>query len=133
MLFLVSSTLKKIYKKNTTVYDNIDYYCHHHHHHYAAVVSHGWAKASACRLQVSLSCAVLCQIVSLQYLARSSLHCLAGLPCHLFLLLWCPSGDTRGPSVFFEAVDMPLPGPFRFSQLLIISITFVLYLAQMFD
>ena len=27
-------------------------------------MSRGWAKASACRLQVSLSCAVLCQIVS---------------------------------------------------------------------
>ena len=34
---------------------------------------------------VSLSCAVLCQIVSLQYLSRSSLHRVASLPCHLFL------------------------------------------------
>ena len=33
--------------------------------------------------------------------------------CHN--LLWSPSGDTRGPSVVFEAVDMPCPGPF-FSQ-----------------
>ena len=41
--------------------------------------------ASACRLQVSLSSAVLCQIVSLQYLPRSSLHLLTGLPCCLFL------------------------------------------------
>ena len=57
----------------------------YHHHHRAAVVSCGWAKASACRLQASLSCAVLCHIVSLQYLSRSSLHCLAGLPCCLFL------------------------------------------------
>ena len=32
-----------------------------------------------------MSCAVLCQIVSLQYLSRSSLHRLAGLPCCLFL------------------------------------------------
>ena len=48
-------------------------------------MSRGWAKTSACRLQVSLSCAVLCQIVSLQYLSRSSLHGLAGLPCRLFL------------------------------------------------
>ena len=63
-------------------------YCnYHHHHHWAAVVSRSWAKASASRLQVSLSCAVLCQkqIVSLQYLSRSSLHRLAGLPCRLFL------------------------------------------------
>ena len=48
-------------------------------------MSCGWAKASACRLQMTLSCAVLCHIVSLQYLSRSSLHCLAGLPCRLFL------------------------------------------------
>ena len=48
-------------------------------------MSCGWPKASACRLQTTLSCAVLCHIVSLQYLSRSSLHRLAGLPCHLFL------------------------------------------------
>ena len=82
--------------------------------------SRGWAKASACRLQVSLSCAVLFQIVSLQYLSRSSLHRLAGLPCRLFLsyyFLWSPSGNTRGPSVVFEAVDMPCPIPFHFSRI----------------
>ena len=44
----------------------------HHDHHWAVVVSRGWAKASACRLQASLSCAaVLFQIVSFQYLSRS--------------------------------------------------------------
>ena len=48
-------------------------------------MSRGWAKASACRLQMTLSCAVLYHIVSLQYLSRSSLHRLAGLPCRLFL------------------------------------------------
>ena len=32
--------------------------------------------------------------------------------CHT---LWSPSGDTRGPSVVFEVVDIPCPGPFRFS------------------
>ena len=41
--------------------------------------------ATACRLQVSLSCAVLCDIVSLQYLSWSSLRRLAGLHCRLFL------------------------------------------------
>ena len=41
-------------------------------------MSRGWAKASAVRLQITLSCAVLCHIVSLQYLSRSSLHSLAG-------------------------------------------------------
>ena len=48
-------------------------------------MSRGWAKASTCRLQITLSCTVLCHIVSLQYLSRSSLHRLAGLPCPLFL------------------------------------------------
>ena len=78
-------------------------------------MSRGWAKASTCRLQITLSCAVLCHIVSLQYLSRSSLHRLAGLPCRLFLS-WSPSGDARGPSVIFEAVNMPCPGPFHFSH-----------------
>ena len=55
-------------------------------------MSRGWAKASACRLQITLFCAVLCHIVSLS------------------------SGDTRGPSVVFEAVDMPCPRPFHFSH-----------------
>ena len=49
-------------------------------------MSRRWAKASACFLQVNLSCAVLCQIVSLQYLSRSSLRRLAGLPCHNIFL-----------------------------------------------
>ena len=48
-------------------------------------MSCGWANASACCLQITLYCAVLCQIVSLQYLSRSSFHRLAGLPCHLLL------------------------------------------------
>ena len=103
---------------------------HHHHRHWAAVVSHGWAKASACRLSglhVSLYCAVLCQIVVFQYLSRSSLHRLAGLPCRHLLAILSPSGDKRGPSVVFEAVDMPWPGPFHFSHIAdyILSITFV--------
>ena len=46
-------------------------------------MSRGWAKASSCRLQV-ISCSPL-QIVLLQYLSRSSLHRLTGLPCRLFL------------------------------------------------
>ena len=47
-------------------------------------MSRGWAKASAPRLQITLTCAVLCHIVSLQYLSRSSLRRLAGVPCRLF-------------------------------------------------
>ena len=34
-------------------------------------------------------------------------------PLLSFLVVWSPSGDTRGPSVVFEAVDMPCPGPFH--------------------
>ena len=48
-------------------------------------MSCAWVKASACRLQITLSCAVLCRIVSLQYLSRSSLHRLADVPSRLFL------------------------------------------------
>ena len=46
----------------------------------------------------------------------SSLHRLAGLPCRVFLS-WSPNGDTRGPSVVFEAVDVPCPGPFHMSHI----------------
>ena len=37
-------------------------------------------------------------------------------PLPSFLVIWSPSGDARGPSVVFEAVDMPCPGPFHFSH-----------------
>ena len=64
----------------------------------------------------------------LQYLSRSSLHRLAGLPCRLFLS-WSLSGDTRGPSVVFEAGNMPCH--FIFLTVFIISMTIVLSLTQM--
>ena len=70
----------------------------------------GWAKASSCRLQVILYCAVLFHIVSFHYLSRSSLHRLAGhlvvFSCHYgiqvvtrevhrlsFRPLMCPAQD----------------------------------------
>ena len=35
-------------------------------------------------------------------------------PLSSFLVIfWSPSGDARGPSVIFEAVNMPCPGPFH--------------------
>ena len=37
-------------------------------------------------------------------------------PLSSFLVIWSPSGDARGPSVIFEAVNMPCPGPFHFSH-----------------
>ena len=66
------------------------------HHHWSSVVSRGWAKASACHLQVSLSCAFRCHIVSLQYLSRTpgrpSTSWLVSL--FVFFYIWSPSGDT---------------------------------------
>ena len=62
-----------------------------------------------------MSCAVLCQIVSLQYLSRSSFNRLADLP--YVLVGWSPSGDTRGPSVVFEMGYVLSPGPFHFSHI----------------
>ena len=32
-------------------------------------------------------------------------------PLSSFLVIWSPSGDAQGPSVIFEAVDMPCPVP----------------------
>ena len=37
-------------------------------------------------------------------------------PLSSFLVIWSPSGDARGPSVIFEAVNMPCRGPFHFSH-----------------
>ena len=37
-------------------------------------------------------------------------------PLSYFVVVWSPSGDTRGPSVVFEVVNMPCPGPFHFSH-----------------
>ena len=84
-----------------------------HHHHCTAVVPRGWEKASACRLQVSLYCAVLCPIVYLQYLSRSSLHRLAGLPCRIFLSYGHHTVTREVHLVVFEAADVPFPGPFH--------------------
>ena len=38
-------------------------------------------------------------------------------PLSSFLVIWSPSGDTQGPPVVFEAVDMPCPGPFHLSHI----------------
>ena len=81
----------------------------------------------ACRLQVSLSCAVLCQIVFFQYLFRSSLHRLAGLPCRLFLSygLHMEPREVHRSSLWRFSQDY-----FIFLTLLILSMTFVLSLTQ---
>ena len=38
-------------------------------------------------------------------------------PLSYFLVIWSPSGNTCGPSVVFEAVDMPCPRAFHFSHI----------------
>ena len=75
------------------------------------IVSRGWAKASSCLLYVSQPCDVLCQITPLPYLSRSSLHRLAGLPCHIFVSYGLQLVTREvGQSVVLEAVDLwPLP------------------------
>ena len=93
-------------------------------------MSRGWAKASACRLQVSLSCDVLCQIVSLQYLSRSSLHRLVGLPC-ISLSYGLQVVTREVHRSFLRRLICPAHDHFIFLTVLIISMTFVLSLTQM--
>ena len=98
-------------------------YVRKNNHHWAAVVSHGWAKASACCLQITLSCAVLCQIMSLQYLSRSSLHRLAGLPCRLFLSCCLQVVTREVHRSSLRRWICPAQDHFIFLTLLIISMT----------
>ena len=94
-------------------------------------MSRGWAKASACHLQVTLSCAFLCHIVSLQYLSRSSLHRLAGLPCRLFLSYGLQVVTREVHRSSLRRLICPAQDHFIFLTVLIISMTFVLSLTQM--
>ena len=68
---------------------------------------------SACHLQVSLACGIICQTVTLQHYPRSAPHRLASSTLSYFLVAWCSSGDTRGPSVVF---DVSCPGPLNVSN-----------------
>ena len=94
-------------------------------------MSRGWAKASACCLQTTLSCAILCHIVSLQYLSRSSLHRLAGLPCRLFLSYGLQLVIREVHRSSLRRLICPAQDHFIFLTVLIISMTFVLSLTQM--
>ncbi len=38
-------------------------------------------------------------------------------PLSSVLVIWSTSGDTGGPSVIFEAVDVPCPEPLHFSHI----------------
>ena len=94
-------------------------------------MSRGWAKASACRLQITLSCAFFCHIVSLQYLSRSSLHRLAGLPCRLFLSYGLQVVKREVHRSSLRRLICPAQDHLIFLTVLIISMTFVLSLTQM--
>ena len=94
-------------------------------------MSRGWVKASACRLQITLYCAVLCHIVSLQYLSRSSLHRLAGLPCRIFLSYGQQVVTREVHRSSLRRLTCPAQDHFICLTVLIISMTFVLSLTQM--
>ena len=94
-------------------------------------MSRGWAKASACRRQVTLSCAVLCHIVSLQYLSRSSLHRLACLPCRLFLSCGLQVIACEVHRSSLRRLICPAQNHLIFLTVLIISMTFVLSISNM--
>ena len=94
-------------------------------------MSRGWAKASVCRLQITLSCAFLCHIVSLQYLSRSSLHRLTCLPCRLFLSYGLQVVTRELHRLSLRRLICPAQDHFIFLTVLIISMTFVLSLTQM--
>ena len=94
-------------------------------------MSRGWANASACCLQIILSCAFLCHIVSLQYLSRSSLHRLACLPCRLFLSYGLQVVTREVHRSSLRRLICPAQDHFIFLTVLIISMTFVLSLTQM--
>ena len=93
-------------------------------------MSRGWAKASTCHVQITLSCAVLCNIVSLQYLSRSSLQRLAGLPCRLFLSYGLQVVTREVHRLSLRRLICPAQDNFIFLTVYIISMTFVLSLTQ---
>ena len=94
-------------------------------------MSRGWVKASSCPLQITLSCAFLCHIVSLQYLSRSSLHRLAGLPCRLFLSYGLQVVTREVHRSYLRRLICPAQSHFICLTVLIISMTCVLSLTQM--
>ena len=94
-------------------------------------MSRGLAKASACRLQITLSCAVLRHIVSIQYLSRSSLHRLTGVPCRIFLSYGLQVVIREVHRSSFRRLICPAQDHFIFLTVLIISMSFVLSLTQM--
>ena len=65
-----------------------------------------------------LACIVLSSTRSCcSSICPSCLSMIGWSPSSYFLLIWSPSGDTRGPLVVFEAVCIPCPRPFHFSHI----------------
>ena len=71
---------------------------------------------SCCCLQITLSCAVLCHNRVTQVFVQVVSTPLVWSAMSSFLVIWSPSGGTRGPPVVFEAVGMPCPGQFHCSH-----------------
>ena len=82
------------------------------------------------RPQHAVSKLVLCQIVSLQYLSRSSLHRLADPPCRLFLSYGLQEATREVHRSSLRRLICPAQDHFIFLTLLIISMTFVISLTQ---
>ena len=76
-----------------------------------------------------LSSAISCR--SVQYLSRSSLHRLAGLPCRLFLSYGLQVVTSEVHRSSLRRLICPAQDHFIFLTVLIISMTFVLSLTQM--
>ena len=95
-------------------------------------MSRGWANTSACRFPITRSCAVLCHIVSLQYLpGRLSIAWLVSLvvfSCHNYGLQVVTREVHRSS---LRRLICPTQDYFICLTVLIISMTFVLSLTQM--
>ena len=94
-------------------------------------MSRGWAKASSCHLPVSLYCGVLCHIVSLQYLSRSSIHRLARLSSRIFLSYGLQVVTHEVHRSSLKRLICPAQDHFIVLTVLIITMTVVLSLTQM--
>ena len=82
-------------------------------------------------LQITLYCAVLCHILSIQYLSRSSLHRLAGLPRRLFLSYGIQVVTREVHRLSLRRLICAAQDHFILLTVYIISMSFVLSLTQM--
>ena len=97
----------------------------------SSVGSRSVVVSKAC-LQVSVTCAQLCQLVSFRHLLRLFLHYLAGLPLHVFLSygLQVVTHEVHHRSSL-RRLTCSAQDHLIFLTLLIMSITFFLSLTQM--